>query len=482
MIIQVKGFRNYLHIIIAAALFILIKFCLPAVNGLTPMGVNVLAVFIPTLYLWLTVGTDWVSMLALGALIMVGMYTPTQTYALSFGHAIVPTVIICMALTGILTVTGVTNKIAVWFITREFVRNKPYAFIAMFYLACMILGMFMETLTTTIIFITLAEAICQDLGYKKGDQFYSALMVGILWFTSVTTTCTPISHVLPLMLMGVAETTIGIQISFGQWMSLGVPYAILMYFLSLLIVRFIWKPEAELFKNYNIEETKARQKPLGIEGKLSTAVFLIVVFIWLFPQFGSGLAPGLSAFLSKCGATVPPIIAVALLCVLSINGKPLAKFSELIAGIPMGVIIFVAAVTVLGSAVSSEDTGISLFMRNSLAPITSGMPLIVIVGFTLAGAMILTNFISNTVTMLLFFSVASSLLADSAVPMIGLVILIGVLSGFGVMVPSAGVTCPVFFGPEHITVTGVLKYSVIMILGGIVLTMLLLWPLASILF
>lgn len=477
-----NGFRNYLHIVIAALLLIIVKACLPPVNGLTPMGVNALAVFIPILYLWITVGTDWVSMLALAGFIIIGMYTPGQVYSLSFGHPVVVTIIMCMALTGILTATGVTNRIAVWFITREIVRNKPYTFLAMFYLSCLVLGLFMETMTTAIIFITLAEAVCKDLGYKKGDQFYSAMMAGVLWFTSISCGATPISHALPLMLMGVAEKA-GLQISFAQWMSIGVPLAFLSYFFSLVVIRFIWKPDAEFFKNYNIEETKAKQQPLGIEGKVSVTVFLIVIFLWLFPQFGGGLAPGFNASLIQWGATVPPILAVAFLCVLRINGKYIAKFGDLVARIPLGVVIFTATVTALGSAISSEETGISAFLRNTLAPITSGMSPILIVAFTLLGTLVLTNFISNTVAMLLFYSVATSLLAGfSGIPMIGLTILIGMLASSGLLLPSAAISCPLFFGPEHLTVKEMLKYSTLIICGMFILTMLLIWPLALLLF
>jgi sodium-dependent dicarboxylate transporter 2/3/5 len=473
-----KGFRNYLHIIIAVLAMVIVKMCLPAINGLTHMGVNVLAVFIPILYLWITLGTDWVSMLALAGLIMIGMYTPGQVYALSFGHTVVVTIIMCMALTGILSDTGVTDKVAVWFITRDIVRNKPYIFLAMFYFACIVLGLFIETMTTTIIFITLAETICKDLGYKKGDQFYTAMMAGVLWFTSATCGATPISHALPLMLMGAAESA-GLKISFAQWMSLGVPFVFIVYFLSLIVIRFIWKPDAELFKNYNIEEIKSKQKPLGIEGKVSVTVFFIVIFCWFFPQFGGGLAPEFSAFLIKIGATVPPILAVAFLCILRLKDKPLANFANLVAGIPLGVVIFVATVTVLGSAISSDETGISLFLRNTLAPVTSGMPTIMIVIFMILGTLVLTNFASNTVAMLLFYSVAMSLLSDSEITMLGLTILIGVQATFGLLMPSASISCPLFFGPEHLTVKGMLKYNIIILGGSFLFTMLILWPLAG---
>ena len=56
--------KFYMHLAISIVLFVLLRF-VPASNGLTPIGVNVLSVFIPVLYMWLVIGTDWPSWLAM---------------------------------------------------------------------------------------------------------------------------------------------------------------------------------------------------------------------------------------------------------------------------------------------------------------------------------------------------------------------------------------------------------------------------------
>ena len=50
------------HLIIAVIVGALIYFLLPEANGLTKQGISMLAVFIPTIYLWLTCGTGWTSL------------------------------------------------------------------------------------------------------------------------------------------------------------------------------------------------------------------------------------------------------------------------------------------------------------------------------------------------------------------------------------------------------------------------------------
>ena len=60
--------KTCFHVGIALILGLLIGFGLHPVNGLTDLGVRVLAVTIPTLYLWLTVNTGWCALLFLGLL------------------------------------------------------------------------------------------------------------------------------------------------------------------------------------------------------------------------------------------------------------------------------------------------------------------------------------------------------------------------------------------------------------------------------
>lgn len=48
--------KDQKHLIISALLGAVIFLFVPASNGLTDQGVRLLAVFIPTIYLWMTVG------------------------------------------------------------------------------------------------------------------------------------------------------------------------------------------------------------------------------------------------------------------------------------------------------------------------------------------------------------------------------------------------------------------------------------------
>ena len=149
-----SGKRTYLHIIVAIVIFAILKLAIPTANGLTSVGVNVIAVFVPILYLWLTVSTDWVSWVALGLLIMTGIMNPATIYAGTFGTPLIITVIAMMAFSKVLTDTGVIGTLVKWMMTREIVRNRPYVFIAMMLVACAVVSMFVDVGAVSLIFLS----------------------------------------------------------------------------------------------------------------------------------------------------------------------------------------------------------------------------------------------------------------------------------------------------------------------------------------
>ncbi|KPU42498.1 sodium-dependent dicarboxylate transporter SdcS [Oxobacter pfennigii] len=468
--------KDYKHYIITLVLGLAIKLFVQPVNGLTPVGVNVLAIFLPTLYLWVFVGTEWVSFLAIVGIIITGVLTQTEVFAQSFGHSVVPMIISTMALNVCMTETGVIQKVSTKFVTLKIVHNRPYMFIFMFNLACLLLGFIVGAGALTIIFMALAKNVCEDIGYKQGDPFYTCLMAGVMWQVAFTASATPIGKALPLILMGAAKTSHGIEISFAQWMAVGIPFAFVAFLVSMLVVIFVWRPDTSKYKNYDIEAVKQRSKPLSTEGKITAAIFVVVVILWIFPDFFGALAPGFAAFLKSAGTVVPPVLAIALLCVIRINGKPIGDFTKMARSVPMGLIVFVACVCVLGNAVSSPKTGISEFLKNLLAPVTAGLPPIAIVAFAFLGSIILTNFISNTVTMLLFYSIALSLLQGTTVSMPGLVIMIGLMSSVAFLTPAASVTTPITFGTGDVTVANTLKPNLVLIAAVFIATMVAVWP------
>ena len=183
--------KTCFHVGIALILGLLIGFGLHPVNGLTDLGVRVLAVTIPTLYLWLTVNTGWCALLFLGLLILTGAMTPTEVWAGSMGHFAVITMIVFSILNYALKETGLIDRAACWFVSRRIARGRPLVFLGLFFLSNLVIGMFVDNLSLAVIYVGLASALAEKIGMKKGDPFYACMFIGILWCNVVISIASP---------------------------------------------------------------------------------------------------------------------------------------------------------------------------------------------------------------------------------------------------------------------------------------------------
>lgn len=456
--------KTYLHIIIAIVIGVVLLNAVPAVNGLSEVGVKVIAVFVPVLYLWLTVGTDWTSWLALALIFMTGIMAPAAVYAGTFGSPLIITVIGMMVFSKVLVDTGVIDTAVKWAMTREIVRNRPYVFMIMIFVVCAVVSVFMDVGAVTLVFIAVIKVACEQIGYKKGDPFCTALFLGLFWITNAWNGGSPLGHALPIIMMN-AATAGGYEITFAKWMSIGIPAALIMTVIAIVFICLIWRPEASKFKNYDLDAIKKEIKPLTKQGIITIVLLVLVVLYWVLPTiFPSMLPAKIAAVYSTWGTTLPLIIAMALLCIIHINGKPITTFREMTSTSTVTVLLFIGAVSVLGSAISSPDTGISACLANILSPITSSIPIFAVIIIAFLGCIILTNFISNTVCMLLFFSLVVPIASAAGQNVSAIIILLCVLACFASLVPSAAITAPFYFGEQYITVKNSFKSNIMMII------------------
>lgn len=455
--------KEYIHYLIALVIGLVILVALPAENGLTPIGVRVVAMLIPILYLWLTTNTHWTSLLALALLVMTQAMTANEVWAGSMGHFVVITIITYFMLNVCLKETGVINKIAIFFVTRKFVQGKPMAFFAMFFASNLIIGLFMDNMSLAIIYIGIAASLCEEIGIQKGEPFYTCLFMGSLWCNVVYSITSPIAHAVPNIIMGLAESQLGISISYTQWLAVGIPFSVLMYVVIMICV-FIWRPDASKFKSFDVEELKSKYPPLDARGKFASIVFICVIAMVLLPSFLKGAFPVVWGYWNSVGVVVPAILGIVVLAIVQVGGKPMLNVPDAMKQVPMPAVIFAGVVSVFATPLSSEATGITVWMSNLLNPIFENLSPLAIIILLCACAVIMTNFLSNTVTMVLFFNIGVVLLAGGQTSMAMFTVIIAFAAALATITPSAAVPSPLFFGPGYITMKATVKYNIVFII------------------
>ena len=117
--------KKYAHLAVGLILALLVLFAVPEGNGLTAVGVRTLAVIAMTVYYWIFVGTDWVSLLAICLFAIAGTMPMKELIGKGLANTsallIIFTSILCLAL----NYCGFMNRLITWFISRNVVRKRP---------------------------------------------------------------------------------------------------------------------------------------------------------------------------------------------------------------------------------------------------------------------------------------------------------------------------------------------------------------------
>ena len=173
------------HFIIALIAGVLIYFGLPEANGLTNAGVRMLAVFIPTIYLWLTCGTGWTSLLSVTVAVMLQVAPGASTYMTLWGNICGAAVIPFLMVASVMEESGAFEWIVKWIISRRFIHGRPTLFMVMFTFAMSSFSIFTAPQVVAVLFFRLLYEVAQSIGYTKEDSFYKAhgLLVG--WIAQI---------------------------------------------------------------------------------------------------------------------------------------------------------------------------------------------------------------------------------------------------------------------------------------------------------
>jgi sodium-dependent dicarboxylate transporter 2/3/5 len=346
----------------------------------------------------------------------------------------------------------------------------------------MVLGLFMDNLSLAVIYVGIAEVLCEKLKVEKGEAFYTCMFMGVMWVDDIISIASPIAHAPCLILMGYMSNTLGITVTYGTWLALGIPFALLMLVVIMVSVLF-WHPDTSKFVNYDVDAEKANMPKLDTKGKISAVVFILAVLMMLLPEVFNalGIFTAFATYWKTCGVIVVGILAVSILCVIQVDGKPVLDMPAALKSLPMGAIIFAGVVCVMSTPINSELTGIGTWLPNVLQPLVSGLNPYVIMIFLCVCALIMTNFLSNVVTMALFFNLGVALLSGTGVNMGMFAMLIGIMSSIACLTPSACAPMPLVFGPGHVTMKNSIRANLFFVVLALVATLCYIIPVAPLL-
>jgi len=493
---------RYINYLIALIIGIILWFVPQPNDYLRIEGIRLLAVLVPTLYLWLMNETLWGSLLFMAVLGMTGIiqsvdaagevtrvWSHNAIWMEALGNFAVILLIVFLILDGCLNETGAIKKVANWFLTRRAIEGKPYAIIGMFLLGNIVVGMFMQNLALAIMYLALTKRFCENLNLDKSHSLYKSLMLGTLWGNGVLSIASPIAKFFPNLLIGLIDARLDVQISYTQWFAMGIPFAAIMFVIIMVVIR-IYNPDVAPLLNFKVDEfKKSEDAPLGARGKIALITTLALVLFILIPDIvlailgGPVVATGALADVCRTivgwGPTAPAIIAVVLLCLIRAEGKPVMNIMESAKSVPLAFIIFLAVVIFSGAPMSSGfASNIVPWLNSIFGPLVQGMAPFVLGAVMVIVGIVITNFISSVVVVNVFFALSAVLFTAPGMPgplyAASMAIIVGYFTCMSALTPASVVTAAMYYGDEKgIVVKEVLKPNLIFMVGaaiGIIIT------------
>lgn len=444
-------------LLLGPALAILIS-VLPPPEGLERVGMLVAAVLVLMAVWWATeaVPIAVTSLLPLGLLPLTGV-APLRDIAAPYADHVV-----LLLLGGFIIAIGIEKwdlhrRIALNVLVVSGARLKLLA--AGFMLATALLSMWISNTATTLMMAPIALSVAVSAG--GGVRLATALLLGIAYSASIGGLATPVGTPTNLIAMGWLRENAGVDISFREWMSFGLPVTLMMLPLAWLVLTWRLKSTAGAAEaaSATVREQRDALGRMTTPETRVAMVFGAVALAWMTRE-QLVMIPLLSG-LTDMGIAILGAIAMFLVP----HGGPttgerrrswaLLTWDDAKA-LPWEVVLLFGGGLSLAAAV--QASGLAGWLGNSLA-ILSAVPPIVLILVIVTIIIFLTEIMSNVAAMTTFLPVLGALAAATGVDVRALILPCAMAASCAFMLPIATGPNAVVFGTRQFSIGRMMRHG-----------------------
>jgi sodium-dependent dicarboxylate transporter 2/3/5 len=283
---------------------------------------------------------------------------------------------------------------------------KPSSIIIGFIIASAFLSMWVSNTATAIMMLPIAMSILELL--DKNDKsakinFEIVLVLTIAYACNIGGMGTLIGTPPNALLAGFVLENYNIEISFLDWMMVGVPIMLvslpLMY---VILTKFVYPIRIKELPGGKelIQSQMERLGNISNQEKKVAVVFVSAALLWMFRPLLSSVVPGLS----DAGIAIGAAVAFFMIPANSEENRFLLKWSDT-KRLPWGVLILFGGGLSMASAISS--TGLATWIGSGIGSLNT-WPIILIILIVIALIVFLTEMTSNTASTAAFLPILAS--------------------------------------------------------------------------
>jgi len=444
--------KKYLHIFMTFFLMLLVGH-LPPIGCITPLGMQILGIFVGAMYGWTFSGLIWPSLLAM---IMIGFTDYSTVNAVlsnGAGHQTVIFVLFLYIFCGVLEESGITSILGQYIVSLKIAQGRPYVLLALLCLGAWLMGGLVSIVGSTLIFWNIFYDICAQLNYTKKDLFPKLGIIGII-YSSILGSTIFLFKLYPVIMMGVYQSITGKSIDFLKFSASAIIVTLLLVGCYLLICKFILRPKVSNAV-INIEKpegfTSLQKKVVGL------LIALIVMFVLpsILPQTWT-----ITQIFNQLGQNGILAVIVIACFLITDQGKPIMNIKEAIyKGMSWEIYFLLFAVFQLSAAMTSDATGIIDFIVKLMDGVLGNRSAIVFCFMAIAIGGIMSNIISNTVTPMIMIPLVLAYAGQAGVSPEVIIILLTIMMSDSIILPSGSAFAGLLLANDWVEVMDIYKYG-----------------------
>lgn len=347
--------------VISLLIMFVAGYFIPTWGPVTRMGVQYLCIMIGWIYMSIVTGGLLLSsVIALTACVIPGYYTAASIVSTTLGNSITLLMIFIFIMVYIFQKTQTGEFLVRWLLSRKVVNGRPYLFTAFFFIAIIVIGAVIGSFGIILLAIAILDALAEVTGMDKKNDWFRFLLLATV------------------ALSGTTE------------------------------VFFPFKPYAALYMS--IFDAQLNTIGAACDGNtwLITAAIMAVlsfVILMLLPK-----ESGVYLFLNNIGQNLFMGFVICLLCLIHVDGEPIAEIGDVFKnGTNWQIIFAVGSVIAIGGAMAADVCGVATWLLSIFQGVFGGMSIVTVVIIVCLLSCIITQFFSNSATAILFLTALAPL-------------------------------------------------------------------------
>ncbi len=446
----------YLQFAITVLIMVVIG-SLPTFGEVTRYGMQALGILVGVIFGFSTVGILWAALAGIIGLGLVGSMGAVVGSAL--GNPVIWGIILIQIIMYALAKEGVTIAFSNWIISRKIVKGRPWL-----YSFFLLIGAFVVSIVSPfpalLIFWDVVYTTCDKFDQPRNCRWAQFMILGVTFAAGLGVVSLPMLTSNGITVFANYQAIAGEPMNAVKYVIALVPLMLASVVIYTLLCKFVFRPDVSAFKG--IDESVADLEALKLNRRqIAVTIIFFAMLIALFVPYLLPAAWPLTQILFNVGLFGSTAITVLVMELIRIDGKPLLNVQEAASkNIQWATVFMVGLLFPLGAAISGEDSGILLTVKNLLSPVLAGKSVFVFAVIIVILAVVLTNVSQNLVVIGILMPIVGAV-AGNGVNLAVMTILIALGTHYACALPSASFVSGFMFSNEYVSKGFLYKYGIL---------------------